>query len=488
MDFNTRMSHQFRSQGNGNNGVNGNRGKLQPNDNDAFMRLPDREIVGCISEIVGNPGEIGVSFSLEDLHKPNPQQIQKVFEWLAELLMNTTRETVEPAMRAAAEDVCGEHMEVLPADTRNLMGFYVSLRRLLIECGITDFSFSDLLKPTHDRLVKIFSYIINFVRFRESQTAIIDENFNKVETTKARIETLYLSNQDMDARLDEMKRERKSMDALAKEKTKRNEELKARLLELKKGQERIAERLEKVKSEKGRLTGQLEEKTERCLGIRQESEKLKPYVLQSPAALQKKLNELSDNLARDRSHIDGFEKRSRALQTSSDTFGIVSNDVSSCTKVLEEVSNELQKEDEENLKAAKRRDALSERGNNVREVERHEAMLQRQLKRWLERTDGVRNTSKEKADGAKTKMEELRSIHKRLTEERGEKGREMERRRVRIEQTEKKMADLKENIENEIHAAHDEYLKMDSHIKLYITEMEQSMESGQVEGALMFNV
>lgn len=94
---------------------------------------PDREIVGCISEIVGNPGDIGVSFSLEDLHKPNPQQIQKVFEWLAELLMNTTRETVEPAMRAAAEDVCGEHMEVVPADTRNLMGFYVSLRRLLIE-------------------------------------------------------------------------------------------------------------------------------------------------------------------------------------------------------------------------------------------------------------------------------------------------------------------------------------------------------------------
>lgn len=246
----------------------------------------------------------------------------------------------------------------------------------------------------------------------------------------------------MDAKLDEMKRERKSKDVLAKEKTKRNDELKARLLELKRGQERIAERLEKVKSEKGRLTGQLEEKTEKCLGIRQESEKLRPYVLQSPAALQQNLDELSENLARDRSQIDALEKRSRALQTSSDTFGVVSNDVSSCAKVLEEVSNELQKEDEENSKAAKRRDALSERGNNVREVERHEAMLQRQLKRWLERTEGVRNTSKEKADGAKVKMEELRSMHKRLTEERFEKGREMETRRVRIEQAEKRVRTL----------------------------------------------
>lgn len=307
------------------------------------------------------------------------------------------------------------------------------------QCGIKDFSFSDLLKPTHERLVKVFSYIINFVRFRESQTETIEEHFNKSETIKARIETLYIENQDMEARLDSMRRERKSMDALAREKTKRNDELKARLLELKKGQERIAERLESVKNEKGRLTGHLEEKTEKSIAVRRESEKLRPYVLQSPAALQQNLTELSDNLTKDRSRIDGLEKRTRALQTSADTFGVVLNDVNSCTKVLEEVSTELAKEDEENLKAAKRRDALSERGNNVREVERHEAMLQRQLKRWLERTETVRNNHREKQDSAKAKMEELRGVHRGLTDERSEKGKEMERRRVRIEQTEKKV-------------------------------------------------
>ena len=51
--------------------------------------------------------------------------------------MNATRETVEPAMRAAAEDVCGEYVEIIPADTRNLMGFYVSLRKLLNEVSGT---------------------------------------------------------------------------------------------------------------------------------------------------------------------------------------------------------------------------------------------------------------------------------------------------------------------------------------------------------------
>ena len=147
---------------------------------DAFMRLPDREIVGCITDI-------GITFTVADLQKPNAAHVQQIFEWFAELLLNATRETVEPAMRAAAEDIAGEYADVIPSDTRNLMGFYVSLRRLLFECGITDFSFNDLYKPTYDRLVKIFSYLINFVRFRESQTAVIDQYYNKAESTKTRI-------------------------------------------------------------------------------------------------------------------------------------------------------------------------------------------------------------------------------------------------------------------------------------------------------------
>ena len=37
------------------------------------------------------------------------------------------------------------------------------------------------------------------------------------------------------------------------------------------------------------------------------------------------------------------------------------------------------------------------------------------------------------------------------------------------------MADLKDTIEAEINAARDEYAKLDSHIRLYITEMEQAV-------------
>ncbi|KAI0482497.1 Nuf2 family protein [Xylariaceae sp. FL0804] len=425
MAFNPRMSILPASQSQ-------SRSRKKEEEADAFMRLPDKEIVGCITDI-------GIPFTVADLQKPNPLQVQMIFEWFAELLLNATRDTVEPAMRAAAEDVCGEYADVIPPDTRNLMGFYVSLRRLLLECGVADFSFTDLYKPTHPRLVKIFSYLINFVRFRESQTNVIDEHFNRAEQTKARIETLYGENQDAEGRLVEMRHNRRAMEAQVREKTERNEELKKTLLELRRNQEKVAARLEEAKAKKGELAQRLEQKTTEKMMLKQESAKLRPYTLQSPQALQTSLTDLNNTLSADKAHIDSLDRRARALQTSTDSFGVVSTDVASCIKLLDEISVELAKEEDENARNAKQRDALSERGNNVREVERTEALLQRQLSKWNERTERLRDHSREKAQEAREKTEELRALHKQLTEERAAKGTEIERRRVRIEQTEKKV-------------------------------------------------
>ncbi|KJK60216.1 Nuf2 family protein [Aspergillus parasiticus SU-1] len=469
MAYNHRMSQQFR----GSQQHHG-RGRKKEDENDALMRLPDKEIAGCINDI-------GIPFTAADLIKPNPQQIQMVFEWFAELLMNITHEAVEPAMRAAADDVGGDFPDIVPTDTRNLMGFFVSLRKLMMEvgeafasiCGVNDFTFTDLTKPTHDRLVKIFSYLINFVRFRESQTPVIDEHFNKSEKTKARIDTLYAENQEMEQRLEEMRRNLRANEAQVKEKVRRNDELKARLLELRRNQERVAETLERVKADKTRRQTQLEEKTEKVVRTRQEVEKLRPYAMESPVSLQASLTELSENLLREKAQIDAMEKRARALQTSSDTFTVVSNDVQACVKLLEDISVELQKEEDEESRASRNKEAISERGNSVREVEQTEKLLQRQLARWNERIETLRKNAQEKAEAAQARMEELREVQKQLREERAEKQRDMERRRIRIEQTEKKMVDLKENIESEVQSAHDEYLRLESHIKFYITEMEK---------------
>ncbi|MCJ1445862.1 MAG: kinetochore-associated Ndc80 complex subunit nuf2 [Stictis urceolatum] len=465
MDFGARGSYQSRSTVT----KSSNQNKQKKDDSDEFMRLSDSEIAGCINDI-------GVPFSPEDLLRPQPAQIQKVFEWFAELLMNTTRETVEPAMRAAADDIVGEELsDIVPVETRNLMGFYASLRKLLSECGIHDFSFSDLTKPTHPRIVKIFSYIINFVRFRESQTGTIDAHFNKRESTKARIETIYDENRDLESRLESLRANQSSMQSAVKAKNARTEDLKIKLLALKKDQEQLQLRMDQSRDQKKALAAQLEEKVDRTTQSRQDAAKLRPYANQSISALQSQLDDLNSSLTSDRSTIGSLEKRSRALQTSADTFSLASNDVNPLLTSLSAVAADLRTEESEAQDAARRRDALTDRSNNVRAVERDERALQKQLETWLSRTEGLRKTAQEKGDKAQDRMGELTEVYNGLVKERGKSGKEVERKRIRIEQTEKKMADLKENIEAEVNAAKDEYLKMDAHIRLYIREMEQSM-------------
>ncbi|KAF2166104.1 hypothetical protein M409DRAFT_66976 [Zasmidium cellare ATCC 36951] len=464
MDYNPRMSMAPRS-----SQQPTQQKQKKEDDGDAFMVLPDKEIAGCISDI-------GINFSVEDLRKPNPQLIQKVFEWFAELLTNTTREVVAPAMRAAAEDMCGDDADrIFTSDTRELMGFFITMRKLLMECGIKDFTFSDMYRPTHPRLVKIFSYIINFIRFRESQTNVIDEHYNSSEKTKNTIEQLYLANQEKEEQVQEMERNAKNVEHAMKDKERRNQELKTRLLELKKAQERVTEKLERVKGEQSRLKSVLEDKTSAVMNMRSEANKLRPYTEQSPAALEQSLRDLSSNLSADKNEIDRLDRRSRALQTSLDTFTLLQSDISSLSRLLSDLHNEILKGDEESRSAAKNREALTEKSNNVREVERQEKMLRKQLQQWQDRTEKLRRDAETRAANAKAKMEALRATHRELTAERRERGEEVEKRRVRIEQTEKKMADLKEQIEHEVQSAREEYMKMESHIRLYITEMEQSI-------------
>ncbi|KXL42754.1 hypothetical protein M433DRAFT_71300 [Acidomyces richmondensis BFW] len=463
IDYNPRMSMARTSQ------QSSQQKQRKEDDGDAFMTLPDKEIAGCISDI-------GINFTVEDLRKPNPQQIQKVFEWFAELLTNTTREVVAPAMRAAAEQMYGDDADrIFTPDTRELMAFFVTMRKLLLECGIKDFTFADLYRPTHPRLVKIFSYIINFIRFRESQTDVIDEHYNSLERTKNMIDQLYHANQEKEATLEEMQQNRKNVEQAIKEKERRSQELKSRLLELKKAQERVTEKLERVKGEQGRLKSLLEDKTTAVMNMRQEANKLRPYTEQSPAALEQSLRDLSSNLAADRSEIDRLDKRTRALQMSCDTFSLLISDINALLRVLTELQTELQKEEEESRTAMRNREILTETSNSVREVERQEKMIRKQLEQWQSRTEKLRRDAEAKAIQAKERMERLRAVHRELTAERRERGEEVEKRRVRIEQTEKKMADLKEQIDHEVQSAREEYMKMESHIRLYITEMEQSI-------------
>jgi kinetochore protein Nuf2 len=308
-----------------------------------------------------------------------------------------------------------------------------------LQCSIDDFAFSDLYRPTYARVTKILSYVINFVRFRESHTAIIDKHFDEAERTKLRVQQLYADKENLEAQLARMQQQRAAVDKANKDKEQQLSELKPKLRQLDTMKDKLQVELKKGEGDLERLRGSYESRATALDELREEATKLKPYTLQKPETLESNLRELNATLATEKSQIELLERRPRALQTSFDAFNTVSTDIQSLTRLLTDLSSDLQKEEDEQSKAARHRDALSERVSSVEDVERQERMMQKQLDGIQTRTEKLRRGAEEKSEGARLKMEELQGSHSTLARERGEKSREVERRRVRIEQVEKKV-------------------------------------------------
>src|ERR1700761_8447075 len=379
-------------------------------------------------------------FTVEDLRKPQPHDIQRLFEYFANVLMNITRDVVAPAMRAAAEEIVGVDSadRLYSADTRDLMGLFVMLRRLLLECSITDFALSDLYKPTYPRLQKILSYIINFVRFRESHTSVVDKHFEAAERTKLHVQQLYADKEKLEARLAQLQRERSTTEKVNKAKEAELADLKPRLLDLDRKKQRLITDLNRAEDEKKQLITLLDERSNTLDSIRSDAAKLRPYTLQRPDAMESSLRDLNATLNTEKTSLESLERRIRALATSTESFTACSTDVSATVRVLSDLGADLAREEEEITQATRCRETLSDKTNTVQDIERTERLMKKQLEAVQARTGKLRAQADDRGVAAAKKMEELKSLHGKLAKERGEKAREIERRRVNIEQTEKK--------------------------------------------------
>jgi kinetochore protein Nuf2 len=357
---------------------------------------------------------------------------------------------VEPAMRAAADDVAGPDLadRLYGADVRDLMGLFVQLRRLLTECAISDFGFADLYRPTYARLQKILSYIINFVRFREEQAAAIDRHFAESERAKLRVQELYADKERLEARLAQLQRERAATDRVNRQKEDELAELKPRLLDLDRKKGRLVQENARTEDEKRRLAALLDERGAALDAARADAAKLRPYALQlqqraaGDAPLDAAVRDLAAAVAADRAAADALERRGRALRASADGFGAAAADVAAVARLLADLAADAAKEDDELAKAARHREALSDRSNVVQDVERQERLMQKQLASVNARTEKLRRAAEERGAAAAARMAELKELHGSLQRERNERAREIEKRRVRIEQTEKKVCVL----------------------------------------------
>lgn len=183
----------------------------------------------------------------------------------------------------------------------------------------------------------------------------------------------------MEARLEEMKRRRSDMKHRPKEKLSRNQDLNSDKERFRAVRQRCWPDVKDYSVERMTCQNTSEKETlEQCkLELRLRSCAYTRNLAHRCCKANHRPRQ--HPLKRQSTNQHSLDRRYRALPTSTDTFPVVTRDLSSILKTVTEISDELSKEDEENQKSTRQRDALSERSNNAREVEREEELPKRQL-------------------------------------------------------------------------------------------------------------
>lgn len=377
MAYNSRPSNMFRSAQANSKTPGGKKQQQQQHQTDHDLSLEPSDIIECLSDM-------GIQFHAEDLRSPTPLKVQYLYERFAHALMGVNRETVEPVIRAAAaaaaaggDDSADPPLDAAQTEAAQLMAFHASLTQLMSECGLHNFSFTDMLRPEPERLRHVLSNVINFLRFRAAKTAKTDELMQRGYDTRDRIERLADENAQLAGRIAALKAQRAREEPAIAAARDVNRALTADLRGCKKKQIAVMRDTDSLKAERKALAAKLADVQFLVQTAVRDCGRLQPYIVDAPEQLQLVIADLGRSLAKEREAADAADRRARALQTSADSFAVVEADVAACIRLMEDCQRELARHDEQARKLQRHRDSLLQKESEVREIELKEEVAPR---------------------------------------------------------------------------------------------------------------
>lgn len=375
-------------------------------------------------------------------------------------------------MNQSAADFGGSTSDI-QADARMTLVLQRSIYRFMVDCGIDDFSIMDIVKPEPQRLRRLLSAVVNFARFREEHMGDCEDLVQRSEQSAEAFRNLMTEHEELAGKVAELEQESENSQARIKEMEAHNSQVEGELRQLKKVQEQLTLEHSTYKQEKARLVSKLEDQSFLIVEGRKENDKIRPYIVESPDILHKINNDMAASLASDKAALEAAEHRARGLEVSVESFRSIENDVRKCIKVAEECEAELQREEEAMRKLVRLQELYEQRKLDSQELDRRIQQLERQIVSAEERIERARNQAEQKRQAAQQKMSDLRDTFATLQAERSVRDQDMDKKRAYIAMTEQKMADLRQDLENEMRAVGAESEKLQAHINVYLNDMEQ---------------
>lgn len=485
----SRLSTIYRA---GSGGANGRR-MTQPVPQDLFPLLDFKEISVCLQscDFIAN----------EDLvSKPNSQYIRMLIEQILDSFMGLSVESIDIIARSLGKNgtpinrgqehrdqeadgeealhMEGEDDEDDTLNTTRLIILHRGAQKFFQVCGISDFTLMDIMRPEPQRIRRILSAVVNYARFREENSVecerlvgISEVNIEKLKRKRADNDKLANQIQALRYRIETSEDNERGRKTTLKQINVYNQKLEHELKKMKKAQEALTLEHAKYKDEKTRLIEKLQDHNYLIIESNKELDKIKSYLLSDPSILTRLIDNLKMNLNEYQSNLSDLEVKIKNITSTVESFLLVEQGVKNLFRILEEILNDIAKEESSLDKLNKCQDTLEQQNITLNNLERHIHHLTRQLSNMEEKMKRLRHQSNERSEQSKKKLTDLRESYDNLAKERNVKEHELYKKKEFISELETKMNAERTNFQREMRNAELAVEKLNSHVRLYLNEM-----------------
>lgn len=297
----------------------------------AFKLMAPKDIANVLAMIGVHP-----AVTHDNIEKPNIETASAMYQHLAEFAYDMDIQQVKA--RAHEIQNIGHYMEIFD-EAMDVISTFKLARELALINRVEDFGMKDIWDPQTKRLRAVLSGMINFCRYKESQTNVITTMKQEVHTLDSiRLELVDKSNavghelaeaqaqhsaelQDMWTAENEMQEATSIVDKLDKQKQ---------------AADRLLQTAEsKLESAKERLT-QNEQRSEQ---LRENIASLQEQVAESPEGLEREVQELQLAIRVQKQRVEDKSDEKRARTQRVQALGRLQGNVETYKGSLEKVAN-----------------------------------------------------------------------------------------------------------------------------------------------------
>lgn len=432
----------------------------------SFPELKNNEILQCMDDL-------RIPLTLDDLTKPSPAVVQRIYESFADIFMGMGKDHYGQQSSLKVTDGL-EHPD-LQIDSVSLVAFYRLVLRLMIEVGIEDFSLRDLIRPEYPRLRIILSAIINFAKFREEQLAVFEELSRRSEDAVEQKAKLSKRREELLARISSIRSKQKEQEPAVNSIKNEMAEMLQTLRDLKKDQTAISSALDSLKSSKQDSTERLAQIQFLLGNIRQECNKLKSRVVHSPEKLLQIIAEMNSSISSEKQNLAAIEKKSRDLQMKLEALASLEQDLLRTLQGLESLGADLKKKDELLGSVQAERDSIERHQIQSKDLAIKETQLSRQIQSAHEKLVKLQGIQLERRAKLAKRLEELQRDYRAVSEERSNAMLKIEQSEKIVKDFETKMSDIKRAHEAEIVAMRGECVALKAKVFAYTNELKKAL-------------